>query len=186
MGELWQKTLSHLSEGNFTALQQMLGGPDGFDRQIVEWYEAGKFENEPDMLAEALSCACMLGRTESAAFLIDSGVEPYAGMKTGLAGPHYAVSGGHVEMVGMLIDRGVPLEVENAYGGTMLGQALWSAINEPKENHAEVIEILIAAGAHIWPGTLEWWHEQKVASEPAKRRIAKSLRNLATKGDAES
>ncbi len=71
----WQTALSHLSDGNFTALQNMLGGADGFDRQIIEWFEAGKFNDEPEMLAEVLTCACMLGRTETAAFLIDKGVD---------------------------------------------------------------------------------------------------------------
>ncbi|MEQ1646252.1 MAG: hypothetical protein ABL959_22560, partial [Pyrinomonadaceae bacterium] len=88
--ELWQKTLAHLSEGNFTPLEDMLGGPEGFDRNIVEWYDTGKFDAEPEMLAEALSCACMLGRTETARHLIDAGVDPYAGMLTWLAGPHWA------------------------------------------------------------------------------------------------
>ncbi|MEQ1604488.1 MAG: ankyrin repeat domain-containing protein [Pyrinomonadaceae bacterium] len=173
--EMWQKALSHLSEGNFTALEQMLGGPEGFDRHIVEWHSDGKFDPEPEMLDEALSCACMLGRTDTSEFLIDSGIDPYAGMRTWLAGPHYAVSGGHVETVKMLIEKGVPLEVENKYGGTMLGQALWSAINEHKKSHAAIIEILISAGAHVWPGTIEWWDEQNVPSVETKLRVAAAL-----------
>lgn len=176
MNEMWQKTLTHLSEGNFSALEQMLGGPEAFDRQIVEWFNAGKFENEPEMLAEALSCACMLGRTKTAAFLIDSGVDPFAGMKTWLAGPHYAVSGGHVTTVKMLVGKDIPLEVENNYGGTMLGQAIWSAVNEPKDGHADIIEMLIKAGAKIEPGTLEWWEEQNVPSAETKRRVAEALK----------
>lgn len=175
--EIWDKTLSHLSEGNFTALEQMLGGPQGFDRQIVEWFKDGKFKDEPEMLAEALSCACMLGRTETAAFLIDSGVDPYAGMRTWLAGPHYAVSGGKLETVKMLLAKNVPLEVENKYGGTMLGQALWSAVNEHRSGHAEIIEILIAAGAAIEPGTIEWWAKQTVPSPETKRRVAEALKD---------
>lgn len=175
--ELWQKALFHLSKGNFTTLENLLGGPDGYDRQIVEWFDARKFADEPEMLAEALSCACMLGRTATASYLIDQGVEPYAGMKTWLAGPHYAVSGGHIDTVKMLIIKQIPLEVRNGYGGTLLGQALWSAVNEHKNSHAEVIELLLDAGAVIELGTLEWWNEQPVPSITTKERVAKALRN---------
>jgi hypothetical protein len=176
INELWPETLHHLSEGNFTALEHMLGGPVGFDQHMTAWLTAGKFDSEPEMLAEALSCACMLGRTKTAEILLDKGVVPYSGMKTGLAGPHYAVSGGHSKIVRMLIERSINLEVENSYGGTMLGQALWSFINEHKPNHAEIIEMLIAAGAKISPGTIEWWEAQNVPSPEKKRLIGNALK----------
>jgi tetratricopeptide (TPR) repeat protein len=176
MNETWQKTLVHLSEGNFTALEQMLGGPEEFDRQILEWFKAGRFNDEPEMLAEALSCACMLGRTETASFLIDSGVDPYAGMRTWLAGPHYAASSGRIEVIKMLIEKNIPLEVKNRYGGTVLGQALWSAVNEYADSQAEVIECLILAGAVVEPGTLEWWQEQAVPVPETKLRVKEVLR----------
>ena len=35
MDEMLQKALFHLEKGNFSALEEMLGGPEGFDRQIV-------------------------------------------------------------------------------------------------------------------------------------------------------
>jgi hypothetical protein len=46
--------------------------------------------------------------------------------------------------------RNAPLEVKNRYGGTVLGQALWSAAHggDP-ELYIEIIETLIAAGAEI-------------------------------------
>lgn len=173
--DMWNLALQHLSEGNFTALQDALGGQEGFDRQIVVWYEGGKFADEPEMLAEALSCACMLGRTDTAKFLLDKCVDPYAGMKTWLAGPHYAVSGGHLETVKMLLEHKIPLEVKNLHGGTLLNQALWSIINEHKADHAEIIELLLDAGAEIEPGTLEWWQEQKLPSDDIKHRVTKAL-----------
>lgn len=176
MGDLWNTAKFHLDEGNFTALKDALGGPDGFDRQIVDWYENGNFADEPEMLAEALSCACMLGRTATAEYLLDKGVDPYAGMKTWLAGPHYAASSGHLETINMLIGMGVPLEVKNLHGGTLLGQAFWSIVNEHKTTHAEIIEALIEAGAEIEPGTIEWWGEQIIPSEDAKKRVAAALR----------
>lgn len=173
--DLWQTTLRHLKEGNFTSLQNDLGGPENFDRRIVDWFNAGAFTGETEMLAEALSCACMLGRTKIAEFLIDYGVGPYAGMKTGLAGPHYAVSGGHLETLKMLLGKNIDLEVENAYGGTLLGQALWSAVNENNESHSEIIRSLIEAGSHVWPGTLQWWNEQQIPNTETKRIVARML-----------
>ena len=175
MNQLWQKAVKDLEEGNFTALQELLGGADGFDRQIIEWFDSGKFANEPEMLAEALTCACMLGRTDTANYLIDAGGDPYAGMKTWLAGPHYAVSGGHLDTVKLLIEKKISLDVENKYGGTLLGQALWSAVNEHKDSHAEIIDVLVNAGAKIDDGTLEWWKEQNVPFEETKRRVAAAL-----------
>jgi hypothetical protein len=175
MESLWEQTLYHLEHGNFTKLQSALGGPAAFDHFILGAVENGSFAGDPDALAEALTCACMLGRTEVARKLLQRGVEPYAGMKTGLAGPHYAASGAKVDLVQMLIDLGVPLEVKNIYGGTMLGQALWSAINEPVDTHAETIEMLVGAGASVHPGTLEWWNTQSVPNAETQRRVAAVL-----------
>jgi hypothetical protein len=102
-------------------------------------------------------------------------------MRTGLAGFHYAASSGRLEIVKLLTTRKIPMEVENMYGGTVLGQALWSAINEHTPQHAEIIEVLIDAGAHVWPKTLEWWIEQDVPSEETKSRVADVLRRVALK-----
>ncbi len=161
--------------GDFSDLEATLG-PENFHSRIVAWFEEGIFEHEPETLAEVLSASCMLGQTRTAEYLIDNGVDPYAGMRSWLAGPHYAASGGRLETVEMLLRKKVPLEVENRYGGTLLGQALWSAINEHKDTHAEIIERLIEAGAHVSPGTLEWWEEQAVPSATTKERVAKVLR----------
>ena len=165
MDDRWSMTVDALEKGDFSRLEDLLGGPTGFDRQIIDWYESGQFKDAPETLAEALSCACMLGRTATAEYLIDHGVDPYAGMKTWLAGPHYAVSSGHLDTVRMLLDKKIPLEVRNLHGGTLLGQALWSAVNEHKPSHADIIEALIEAGAYVEPGTLEWWKVQAVPNE---------------------
>lgn len=175
MDDLWQKTIFHLDKGNFSAFEQDLGGPVGFDRHILEWHGQGKFDDEQELLAEALSCACMLGRTETARYLIDAGVDPYAGMRSWLAGPHYAVSSGHLDTVKMLLDKNIDLEVENKYGGTLLGQALWSAVNEHKATHAEIIECLLEAGARIELGTIDWWIGQSVPSDETKQHVLVAL-----------
>lgn len=176
MNDLWQETLRHLDEGNFTALEKMLGGPGGFDKQVIDWHRSGKFNDEPEALAETFTCACMLGRIMTAAYLLDSNVDPLAGIKTGLNGFHYAVSGGRLEIVKLLIERMVPMEVENMYGGTVFGQAIWSAVNEWKPDHAEIVEVLVNAGAVVDDGYRKWWDEQNVPDAETKRRIAVVLR----------
>ena len=173
---LFRYAIAAMERGDFTSLEEAIGA-EGFHDQIVEWYESGMFNGEQETLNEILSAACMLGQTNTAEYLIDRGVDPYAGMRTWLAGPHYGVSSGRLETVKMLIDMNVPLEVENKYGGTMLGQALWSAINEHTDDHAEIIEILLKAGAVVEPGTSEWWEQQNVPSSETKERVAKALRD---------
>ena len=177
MDDLWSKAVTALEKGDFSRLELMLGGPERFDKEIVQWYENGNFDNQPEILAEALTCSCMLGRTETAEYLLDKGVDPYAGMKTWLAGPHYAASSGHLDTVRMLIEKKVPLEIENRYGGTFLGQAFWSAVNEHKKSHADIICALIAAGAVIETGTLEWWEQQDVPSAETKSRVAEVVKS---------
>lgn len=172
---LFEYTVAAMERGDFSALESAIG-PAAFHGRIVAWHESGLFDTEQETLAEVLSAACMLGQTETAEYLIKQGVDPYAGMRSWLAGPHYAVSSGRLEMVRMLIGKKVPMEVENRYGGTLLGQALWSAVNEHKNTHAEIIELLIAAGARVWPETSEWWEKQDVPSAETKERVREALK----------
>jgi ankyrin repeat protein len=72
--------------------------------------------------------ACEYGRTRVVDFLLKKGADLRAGENTGLTGLHWAVVGGQLGTIRMLLERGAPLEVKNVYGGTVLGQALWSAI----------------------------------------------------------
>jgi hypothetical protein len=62
-------------------------------------------------------------------------------------GFHWAANRGQLQTVKLLIERKVPLEVENMYGGTVLGCAVWSAIHEPSADHLAIIEALLNAGA---------------------------------------
>ena len=100
------------------------------------------------------------------------GADPARSDKTGMPAFHSAASRGHVDTVRMLIRRGAPLEQLNMYDGTVLGQTLWSAVNEPHAGQAEAIELLIAGGAVIEPGTLEWWNDQPIADAETKARVA--------------
>jgi tetratricopeptide (TPR) repeat protein len=171
---LFRYAVASLWRGSFTDVEKTIGA-DNFDLTIRDWYEKGYFDTEPEGLAEAFAGACWLGHADTVAFLLDHGVDPYAGMRTGLSGFHWAASSGTPEVIRLLLRRGIPMEVKNSYNGTVLGQALWSAIHEHTPQHAEIIEELIKGGAHVWPGTLEWWESQPVPDEATKRRVAQVL-----------
>ena len=108
----------------------------------------GWIEKEQQM-GEAFIQACLFGQTRVVEFLLDKGVDPGAGANTAQTGFHYAAHSGHLEIVKLLIARKVSMEMKNMYGGTVLGQAVWSAINEPKADHISIIEALLDAGADI-------------------------------------
>jgi hypothetical protein len=146
------EAIDGLRRGDFSRLAPL------FDRDpsrgqhecpIMQWYEAGLFGAEPSALAEAFTCACFNGRTEVARQLLAEGVDPVAGDGTGLNAFHWAVNRGHLETVKLLVERKLPLEQRNMYGGTVLGTAVWSAVNEPREGHVAIIEALIGAGAKL-------------------------------------
>jgi hypothetical protein len=48
-----------------------------------------------------------------------------------------------------LIESGAPLETINMHGTTVLGTAVWSAVNEPRAEHRAIIEALLDAGAAV-------------------------------------
>lgn len=171
---VFEYAIAAMWRGDFTALEEMLG-PDSFDDTIIDWFEKGYFEDERATLNEIFAAACMLGHPRLAAFLLDRGVDPYAGMRTGLAGFHYAASSGRLDVIKLLIERKVPMEIKNMYGGTVFGQAIWSAINEWTPQHAEIVEELVKAGAVVDDGYREWWDEQDVPDEETKRRVAAVL-----------
>lgn len=173
--ELWPYVTTALDQGDFTWLDKLLISQN---TSLIHLLEA---HGEPkDYMDEAFAWACMVGRANDAETLLNKGVDPYAGMKTGLAGFHYAVSSGRLGVVKMLIERNVPINIENMYGGNVWGQALWSAVNEHKPDHAAIIDALIEAGVEIESGTLEWWESQNVPSEETKRRVADALRRVSS------
>lgn len=65
----------------------------------------------------------------------------------GMTALHWASIGGHLDIIQLLMQHGAPLEIKNSYGGTVLGQILWSAYNNPKPQYPIIIETLLAAGA---------------------------------------
>jgi ankyrin repeat protein len=143
----FRDAIQGLRRGDFSRLAPLFDGKDRF--RILEWCGLGFFEDEPAALAEAFACACFLGQTNVAVFLLDQGVDPTAGDGTGMNGFHWAANRGNLATVEMLIQRAVPLEIRNSYGGTVLGTAVWSAIHESGPDHPAIIEALIRAGASL-------------------------------------
>ena len=125
--------------------------------------------------------ACGYGRNSVVDFLLKKGVDLHAQQNTGLTGLHWAVVGGQLETIRMLLDRGAPLEAKNVYGGTAVGQAIWSAINSDHQmDYVPVIEALIGAGAKIDDGALAWLARQE-AGPAVKERLAEVLRRHGAK-----
>jgi hypothetical protein len=115
--------------------------------------------------------ACEYGRTAVVEFLLERGVDA-ASQSGGMTGLHWAAHGGHIEIINLLLQRNAPLEVRNSYGGTVLGQALWSSINSGFDiDYVPVIEGLIAAGAKVDHGCFTG---NKRIDEALRRHGAKS------------
>jgi ankyrin repeat protein len=102
-----------------------------------------------DQLNEGFVYACGYGHYGVVEFLLSNGVDlaRQAGGQTGL---HWAVIGEHLDTVKLLLRHNAPLEVENMFGGTVLGQALWSAAHggDPYA-YIAILEALVAAGAKV-------------------------------------
>ncbi len=150
--------LQGLRKGDFSRLEPLFAGDvagSGNRARIVEWHEDGLFRNKPTVLAEALSCACFLGRTAIATYLLTHGVAPSGGIGTGLNAFHWAANRGQLEAVRLLIQWKAPFEPRSMYGGNVLDTAVWSAINEPRPTHVQIVEELLKAGARLadeeWP-----------------------------------
>lgn len=106
-----------------------------------------------EQLREGFLWACQFGRNRVVEFLIARGVDLSARDHNGQTGLHHAAMGAQVETVRLLVKNNAPLEVKNNYGGTVLGQALWSAVNgiSPKL-YLPIIELLLEAGAQVESG----------------------------------
>jgi Ankyrin repeats (3 copies) len=103
-------------------------------------------------LQSAFIYAVGSGQKDVVEFLLTKGVDLADGGPVGQTPLHWAVIDGQVEMVKLLLKYNPPLESRNIYGGTVLGQTLWSAAHggNPKV-YAEIIETLIASGANVPP-----------------------------------
>ena len=145
-----EEAVAGLRRGDFSQLAPLFGDParpDAADGQILAWLDAGAFAGEPELLAEALTCACWLGQVGLARRLLDAGADPATGMGTGLSALHWAANRGQRAAVELLLARGAPMEQRSMYDGTALGTAVWAALHEPRGDQLGVIRALLAAGA---------------------------------------
>jgi len=142
--ELFRAAVEALDKGNYTSLEELM---DQHGMSLIDLLVAAGAPQAP--MEQAFTWACMLGRTADAEFLLDNGVDPLAGDNTGLNGFHYAAWHGHLETVKLLLERKVPLEVRNMYGGTVLGATLDAVANRPVVTHVAIVELLLDAGAKI-------------------------------------
>ncbi|HUR45096.1 MAG TPA: ankyrin repeat domain-containing protein [Candidatus Saccharimonadales bacterium] len=139
-----------LMAGDYSRLAPLFKPPaEGSSCQITRWYDEGLFEKEPKALAEAFSCACFNGFTQVVEYFLSKGLGPDGGMNTGLNAFHWAANRGNLDVVEVLIRNNASLEIQNAYGGTVLGCAVWSAVHESKPRHVQIVEALLKAGAKV-------------------------------------
>jgi ankyrin repeat protein len=103
-------------------------------------------------IRSAFLYACGSQQKDVVEFLLDQGADLADGGSDGQTPLHVAAIFGQLEMVKLLLKYKPPLESRNMYGGTVLGQTLWSAAHggDPKV-YAEIIETLISAGAKVPP-----------------------------------
>ena len=144
--------LNGLHRGDFDGLAPLFFPDPGRpveSSQIIQWHAAGRFRTDPIALAEALTCASFLGATDVAQYLLQAGVDPATGSGTGMDALHWAVNRGQLKATTLLLKWGAPLEVRNMHGTTVLGTAVWSALNEARPEHAQIIEELLKAGARV-------------------------------------
>lgn len=146
----FQEAVKGLLAGDFSRLEPLFeSASDGQLIPIIKWFDDGFFDNEPNALAEAFTCACFNGNLRVVEYLIGKGVDPSGGIKTGLNAFHWAANRGQLKTVEILIHCKTPLETLNSYGGTILSCAVWSLVHEPKPDHPQIIQALIDAGANV-------------------------------------
>ena len=147
--DLLEGTIRGLHNGDFSRLEPRLTATGAAEPDIIRWHREGRFQYDSKAVAEALTCACFLGLNNVAEYLLAQGVDPSAGAATGMDALHWATNRGQLESVRMLLKRKLPLEARNSHGTTVLGTAIWSAINEPKPRHLQIIYELLNAGALV-------------------------------------
>lgn len=109
-----------------------------------------KTKTGPKQVQMALLYACSWGRNNVVEFLLEKGVDLNDGGSDGQTPLHCAVISGQLETVKLLLTFNPSLEATNIYGGTVLGQTLWSAAHGGDlKVYSEIIEILIAAGSKV-------------------------------------
>jgi ankyrin repeat protein len=103
-----------------------------------------------EQLSEGFVYACGYSHNSVVEFLLEKDVDLAAQSGGGQTGLHLAAISGHLDTVKLLLRHNPPLEVKNMYGGTVLGQTLWSAAHGGDPDvYIAILEALVAAGAKI-------------------------------------
>jgi ankyrin repeat protein len=131
--------------GRLDLVQKMCGG----GRPRPPAAEGGRRHTDEE-LQEAFRYACAYGNRSVVELLFEKGVDLAAHGGDGQTPLHWAVITGHLEIVKFILQYHPPLEAMNMYGGTVLGQALWSAAQggDP-DRYIAILEALLNAGAKI-------------------------------------
>ena len=118
-----------------------------------------RFPDDPQAVMErAMILAASLGRESVVELLSRQRVDLAAKDGQGFTALHAAAFHGHLGIVELLLARGAPLEVTNAYGGTVLDSTVWGALHSRSDfrdgvrtpiDHLPVIERLLEAGADV-------------------------------------
>ena len=109
------------------------------DEKLRKKYESG------------FAWACEYGHKNVVEFCLNHGIEIDTNAQ-GMTGLHWAVVGASIDVIEFLLRKNAPLEIRNEYDGTVLGQALWSAYNNPSPEYPVIINMLLNAGAVVEPG----------------------------------
>ena len=107
-------------------------------------------EAAKEQINEGFRYACGYGRDNALEFLLEKDIDLAAHGGDGQTPLHWAVIGGHLETVKILLRYKPPLEAKNIYGGTVFGQALWSAAHGgDADDYIAILKALKDAGAKI-------------------------------------
>jgi ankyrin repeat protein len=121
--------------------------------QVESFFDADGSRKETadrSQLDSALLYACEYGRTLVVEFLLAHGGNMSAQSRDGQTALHHAVIGAHLDTVNLLLKYKPSLEITNSYGGTVFGQALWSAAHGGDPDlYVPILEALLAAGAQV-------------------------------------
>jgi ankyrin repeat protein len=132
----------------------------------------------PEQLQRGFLWACEYGHVEVVTFFVQDGAPLDGDANTGQSPLHWAVIGGKVETIEVLLAAGANLEQKNRYGASALGQALWSALHSApamQPRSLRVVEVLIDAGARVGDDIASWVHQQKEAPLKLKQQIVELL-----------
>jgi hypothetical protein len=127
----------------------------GAIEEVRNYFDSGKKlkgNASDEQLRAGFLWACQFGRNRVIEYLLPLGFDLTAQDTHGQTALHHAVIGAQLETVKLLLRHGAPLEARNSYGGTVLGQAIWSAYNSSSPaTYLPIIEELLAACAKVEP-----------------------------------